>query len=82
MRVRAWTTSGTASLRIAPKGTADGSQWEQTHGRGTTAVAVHRHRGPGSGTPGAMRIRNASTRAVPLVDDGLGRRHRLRTTCP
>jgi len=64
VRVRAWTSSGTASLRIAPQGTADGSQWEQPLAVGTTArttvIEVP------LGDAGRLRIRNASSRTVRL----------------
>ena len=62
LRVRAWTTSGTASLRISPKGTATGSQWEQAVAVGPSAVSVTLEV-PG-GDARAVHIRNASTRAV------------------
>lgn len=64
LRVRAWTTSGAASLRIAPRGTAPGSAWEQVVPVGTTArTTIVQVAG---GDSGSVSIRNASTAAVRL----------------
>ncbi|MFL6166697.1 MAG: glycerophosphodiester phosphodiesterase [Ornithinibacter sp.] len=62
LRVRATTTSGTASLRVSPKGTAAGSRWEQSVVVGPSGVAVTLEV-PG-GDAGAVQVRNASSQVV------------------
>ena len=59
-----WLMWMAASLRIAPQGTADGSQWEQPLAVGTTArtTVIEVPLGDAS----RLRIRNASTRSVRL----------------
>jgi len=63
-RVRAWTTSGTATLQIAPRGTPTGSQWEQRLTVSPTSAPVVLE--VAGGDAGGVRITNASTRAVGL----------------
>jgi glycerophosphoryl diester phosphodiesterase len=64
LRVRASTTAGTATLRISPKGTPAGSQWEQVVAVGPLGTTGTLEVAGGDG--GGVRILNASTRAVRL----------------
>jgi glycerophosphoryl diester phosphodiesterase len=70
LRVQASTASGTASLRVSPKGTAAGSRWEQSVAVGPSGVAVTLEV-PG-GDAGGVQVRNASSQVVRVSVGSVG----------